>query len=59
MAIDTSLATPAGYSRPKAMFRNQRTVNPLMVPARYKFSALLKAVLGPLSHDAEVDPVAG
>jgi hypothetical protein len=38
MAIDTSLATCVGH-RPSGgrSFRKQRTVNPLMVPARYNF----------------------
>ena len=38
MAIDTSPASCAGHqpSRRRS-FRKQRTVNPLMVPARYNF----------------------
>jgi hypothetical protein len=38
MAIDTSLATCAGHQpSERQWFRKQRTVNPLIVPARYNF----------------------
>jgi hypothetical protein len=38
MAIDTSLATCAGHQPSGGrLFRKQRTVNPLMVPAHYNF----------------------
>jgi hypothetical protein len=38
MAIDTSPATCTGHQPSgRRSFRKQRTVNPLMVPARYNF----------------------
>jgi hypothetical protein len=38
MALDASVAMCAGHQSPGGRsFRKQRTVNPLMVPARYNF----------------------
>jgi len=38
MALDASVAMCAGYQSPGGRsFRKQRTVNPLIVPARYNF----------------------
>ena len=53
MALDASVAMCAGYQSPGGRsFRKQRTVNPLMVPARYNFlyfssRPALRAASGP------------